>query len=267
MERINCTKFSDLILFDNIVIGQPLNMLRKLIFLFVTLLVLPLFTFSQNEVEGGLDEFGRDLDGMTLLKSGPNKDKYTHLFLAYGFLLGEPESDSADIIYGKSSAFQIGLLFKWRVAKIMELGFDISYHYAAFHLEQDSSKLIPNRQLHDKEKMLFNDLMLTPFVRIKLKNKYHSTGTFIDLGGFAGFTYRAVHYTVDYKLVPNSHRTKIRDIRLDYNQSYSYGAMVRLGFNRIIIYGKYRFSDLFKKEFNYPELPRVEAGLMIGLHN
>lgn len=229
-------------------------------------LLLPILLSAQSEDEG-LDEFGRDMDGMTLLKNGPNKDKYTHLFVSYGFLLGEPENDSASIIYGKSSTFQIGLLLKWRMKKWMELGLDVSYRYAAFHLQQDSSKVIPNRQLHDKGKMRFNDLMVTPFVRIKLRNKYHSTGTFIDLGGFAGFTYRAVHYTIDYNLVANSHRTKMRDIRLDYNQDYSYGVMARLGFNRIIIYGKYRLSDLFKEKYGYPELPRIEAGLMIGLHN
>src|SRR5690606_16514896 len=117
------------------------------------------------------------------------------------------------------------------------------------------------------EKMLFNNLMLTPFVRLKLKNKYHSTGTFIDLGAFAGFTYRAVHYSIDYNYVPNSHRTKMRDIRLDYNQVYAYGLMGRIGFNRVILYGKYRMSDLFKAEYGYPELPRYEAGLMIGFHH
>lgn len=217
--------------------------------------------------EEGIDEYGRDLDGMSLLKSGPNKDKYTHIFVAYGFLLGDPESDSAKIIYGKSSTFQVGLLFKWRMAKLLELGFDLSYHYSAFHLQQDSSKVIPNSVLHDKGKMLFNNLMLTPFARIKFKNKYHSTGTFLDLGGFAGFTYRAVHYTIDYNLVPNSHRTKMRDIRLAYNKWYSYGLMARLGFNRIIFYGKYRMSDLFKAKFDYPELPRYEVGLMIGFHH
>lgn len=236
----------------------------KWCFLFPIIIFLPLLGYAQDD---GLDEFGRDLDGMTLLKSGPNKDKYSHLFLSYGFLLGEPENDSADIIYGKSSTFQIGLLFKWRMKKWLELGFDVSYHYSAFHLVQDSSKIIPNRQLHDKGKMLFNNLMLTPFLRIKLKNKYHSTGNFLDLGGYLGFTYRAVHYTIDYALVPNAHRTKIRDIRLGYNEIHTYGLMARIGFNRIIIYGKYRFSDLFKEEFSYPELPRIEAGLMIGLHH
>ena len=241
-------------------------MLKAVFFSFAILLLLPFLAVAQGDDEG-VDEFGRDLDEMTLLKNGPNKDKYSHLFVSYGFLLGEPESDSASIIYGKSSTFQIGILFKWRMKKWMELGFDVSYHYAAFHLQQDSSKVIPNRQIHDKGKMLFNDLMLTPFVRIKLKNKYHSTGTFVDLGGFAGFTYRAVHYTIDYHHAPNSHRTKMRDIRLDYNQDYSYGVMARLGFNRIIFYGKYRLSDLFKEKYGYPELPRIEAGLMIGLHN
>lgn len=232
-----------------------------LLFIFLNPLV---NIYSQEE---GVDEYGRDLDGMTLLKSGPNKDKYTHIFVSYGFLLGDAESDSAKIIYGKSSTFQVGLLFKWRMAKLLELGFDISYHYSAFHLVQDSSKLIPNSILHDKGKMLFNNLMLTPFARIKLKNKYHSTGTYIDLGAFAGFTYRAVHYNIDYNLVPNSHRTKTRDIRLDYNNIYTYGLMGRFGFNRLIFYGRYRLSDLFKEEFGYPELPRYEVGLMVGFHH
>lgn len=242
-------------------------MLRKTVFLFFISFFIPLLIFAQKGEDADLDEFGRDLEELTLRKRGPNKDKYTHLFLSYGFLLGEAESDSANIIYGKSSSFQVGLLFKWRMSKWLELGFDFSYHYAAFHLKQDSSKIIPNSLLHDKEKMIFNDLLLSPFLRIKLKNIYHSTGTFLDLGAFAGYTYRSVHYTLDYALSKHSHRTKIKNIRLDYTQDYCYGLMARLGFNRVVFYGKYRLSDLFIEDYAYPELPRIEAGIMIGLHN
>jgi hypothetical protein len=142
------------------------------------------------------DKYGRDLEELTLKKRGPNLDRYGHIFLGYGFIVGESESDSAKIIGGRSSTFTVGWLSKWRINRWYELGFDVSYQYSSFHMKQDSSKIVPNRVQHKKEKLVFNRVEIAPFQRFKFRNRYHSTGTFLDLGVYAGWNYRIKHHTV-----------------------------------------------------------------------
>ncbi len=233
----------------------------KKIFFFSSLIFVSSCFAQVKEV----DPYGRDLDALTLNKRGPNQDKYSHLFIGYGFVSGF-DLDSSEVIYGKSAAFSIGYLFKWRIAKWSELGFDVAYHRSGFHIKQDSSKTIPSSQLHKKEKFIFNSLQASPFVRLKLINKFHSNGTFIDLGGFAGWQYNIKHETVENNLTPGAGKTKITNTNLDYTKDYTYGLLARIGFNRFIFYGRYRLSDLFKDEDGFDDLPLFEFGLKLGIH-
>ncbi|MBL4710239.1 MAG: hypothetical protein JKY48_17545 [Flavobacteriales bacterium] len=232
----------------------------------VVLLLLSLFfvgnSFAQ---EGKLDPYGRDLKALTLNKRGPNQDKYSHLFLSYGFK-SVFDADSSDIIYGKSAAFSIGYLFKWRIAKWSELGFDVAYHRSGYHLKQDSTKIIPNSQLHKREKFIFNSLQASPFIRIKLINKFRSNGTFIDLGGFGGWQYNVKHETIEKNLTPGAGKTKTVNTGLNYKQDYVYGLLARVGFNRFVFYGRYRLSNLFTDKSGLNDLPKYEIGLKLGIH-
>ena len=211
------------------------------------------------------DPYGRDLDSMTLIKRGPNKDKYSHLFLSYGFI-GGLDNDSSEVIFGKSGSFSIGYLWKWRLAKWSEIGFDIAYHRSAYHLVQDSTKTIPNNQLRKKEKLIFNSLMTSPFIRFKLVNKIHSNGTFIDLGGFAGWQYDVRHKTLEKKPNPGAGKTRTLDTDLDYKRDYTYGLLARVGFNRFVFFGKYRLSNVFTDKSGFNDLPVYEVGMRLGLH-
>ncbi len=212
------------------------------------------------------DEHGRNLDKLTLKKRGLNKERYSHFFIGYGFLLGKAESDSAQTIIPKSSSFQLGYLHKRKVNNWYELGFDLMYHYRSFHIQQDSMKKVPNNQLVKKEKLVFNSIQLMPFQRIKFKNKYHSAGIFLDMGAFAGWNYRIKHQTQEINNTPHTGKTKTVNLRLNYTEDFTYGVMARLGINRFVFYGRYYFSDLFKDQSNLPELTRYEVGLRIGVH-
>ncbi len=221
-----------------------------------------LFSFGQVEEE---DRYGRDLDALTLNKRGPNQDKYSHLFLSYGFVTGL-DNDSSEVIFGQSGSFSIGYLWKWRLSKWSEIGFDIAYHRSAYHIVQDSSKTIPNAKLHKKEKLVFNSLMTAPFVRIKLVNKIHSNGTFIDLGGFAGWQYDVRHKTVEINPNPGAGKTTTLDTDLDYKRDYTYGLLARVGFNRFVFYGRYRLSNVFTDRSGFNDLPLYEIGVRLGIH-
>lgn len=232
------------------------------VFLIVVFTALSSSIVAQEEV----DKYGRDLDELTLKKRGPNKDYYNHLFIGYGFIIGESESDSAKILSPKSSAFMLGYLWKWRITKWYELGFDALYHYNAFHLKQDSLKNIPTTVLHKREKLVYNNIQLAPFQRFKFKNKHHSAGIFLDLGIYAGYNYRVKHQTVERNNTPGAGKTKTVNTQLSFTEDFNYGLLARIGFNRVVFYGRYRWSNLFTDKSGFSELPRYEVGLRIGLH-
>ena len=221
---------------------------------------------KKKEPKDKKDKYGRDLEELTLKKRGPNHDRYGHIFIGYGFILGESEGDSAAIIPFNSSTFTLGWLSKWRLTSWYELGFDVAYQYSSFHIDQDSSKIVPNNTLHKKEKLVFNRLEVAPFQRFKFRNRYHSTGTFLDMGVYAGWNYRIKHQTVERDLIPGTSQSKTISLGLKYTEDFNYGVMARLGFNRFIFYARYRFSDLFLPSSNLPELPRYNVGLKIGIH-
>lgn len=229
------------------------------------LFLLGLFAFPLKQYAQEVDEYGRDLEKLTLKKKGPNKDYYGHIYIGYGFVAGASE-DSAKLVYGKSSAFSLGYLWKWRLAKWTEVGFSAGYNYQSYHLAQDSSKTVPNSELHKREKIQINSIELAPFLRIKLRNRYHSTGTFIDFGAYAGYVYRTKQQTQEKNVNPNSKSTRTVNLNLKYTEEYNYGAFARIGFNRFILYGRYRLSNLFTEECNFTELPNLEFGLKIGIH-
>ena len=230
--------------------------------LLVVLAFLSVGSFAQDEKP---DPYGRDLEALTLKKRGPNQDKYSHLFIGYGFVTGT-DNDSSEIIYGKSGVFTLGYLFKWRLAKWSELGFDVAYHRTAYHLKQDSAKTVPTPSLHKKEKIIFNSLQTSPFIRIKLLNNYRSNGTFIDLGGYAGWQYNVKHETIENNLTPGAGKTKIVNTQLDYTRDYVYGLLARVGFNRFIFYGRYRLSNIFTDDSGFQDLPIYEVGIKLGIH-
>jgi hypothetical protein len=233
--------------------------------------ILPLFMlfffslslFAQDEK---IDEYNRNLEDLTIPKKGPNKSKYTHAFLAYGFIIGPSEGDSSSLKYGNSSTFSVGFRNKYRLSKIYELGFDFSYLRTRFLPVQDSSKNVPNGELHDKEMLAINSLELLVFNRFKFKNKEHSAGIFLDLGAYANWNYRTVHYTRNENRKPGSKETLVKDYHLDYMTDYAYGVSARIGFNRFAIDVRYRLSEVFEGNNNYGEFPNMTIGLQLGLH-
>ena len=253
-------------MFTICILATLLNPCKNKILVNHKILLLFAFLFSLSSIaQEAEDPYGRDLKSLTLKKRGLNSDHYSHLFVGYGLITGE-DRDSAELRYGRSSTFTFGYLWKWRITNWAETGFDLAYHYSSFHLKQDSSKIVPNRQLHKREKLVFNALQLSPFLRFKLRNRQSSNGTFIDLGGFVGYQFRVANHTVERNRAPGAGKTRTINVDLDYKRDYSYGALARIGFNRVIFYGRCRLSELFTEESNLPDLPKYELGLKIGIH-
>jgi hypothetical protein len=232
----------------------------------ITFFALFLFISTAYAQKEEVDEYNRNLDDLTIPKRGPNKAKYTHAFLAYGFIVGDAEGDSSAIKYGNSSTFSVGFRSKYRLSNFYELGFEFSYLRTRYLPVQDSLKNLPNTTQHDMEMLANNALEFLVFNRFKFKNKEHSAGIFLDLGAYANWNYRNVHYTKDEDITPGSGRTVVKNYFLDYMNDYAYGVSARLGFNRFAIDFRYRLSDVFDSKAKYGEMPNMVVALQLGLH-
>ncbi len=211
-------------------------------------------------------------DTMPIL-TGPNMKNYTHTYSGYGFLLGNSEGKGAEIKPGISNEFIFGVRYKRRICNFYSLGFNVYYSSLNFQFKQDSSKIFPNPVLHDKEKLAYNNAGIELYNRINFGKRGNIIGNFFDFGGYGEWGFNIRHYYRDNfsVAIAGASAVEVKNRGLLYTNKVNYGAAVRVGINRYVIYGKYRFSDLFNKGYlektglTYPELPRLILGLEIGL--
>ena len=195
---------------------------------------------------------------------GPNLKHFRHLYLGYNFALDDSKGKGATIDHFASFDYCVGFRYKRKISRHYAMGLDVYYHKTSYALKQDSTKMLPDKNLHHTERMIFNNFGLGYFNRINIGRSGNFMGRYLDLGFDVDWTYRLVHYTSDNAPNGNVIQTKIRG--LNYYHSYNYGLYARFGYNRYVISAGYRLSDLFIKSANYPELPRLTAGVQLGLH-
>src|SRR5690606_42107544 len=88
----------------------------------------------------------------------------------------------------------------------------------------------------------------------------------IYLGIYGGYNYRVKHQTLERNNTPGAGKTKTVNTRLTFTEDFNYGLLARIGFNRVVFYGRYRWSSLFTDKSGFAELPRYEVGVRFGLH-
>jgi len=205
---------------------------------------------------------------------GPNKTHFAHSFVNFGFMSPPKEGEGADIIYGKSHSFTYGIKYKYKIANAFSIGLGVYYNYQTWHLKQDSSKVIPNNILYDKEKITSNNVGGEFFLRFNVGKRNNTIGNYIDLAPYGVWT-----YNTSRKITVNSNNpidplgeeyNTTTNVNLNYLENFNYGMQLRIGLDRIAITGKYRLSNIFASYFktaiSHTELPRLIIGLEIGLH-
>lgn len=200
---------------------------------------------------------------------GPNLKNFSHFYTAFGIIAGAPHGYGTNIRYGNSSDFNTGFRYKRKLSNFYSLGFDLGYGLTSFKLKQDSTKILPNAKLHYNEKINFNHLKLILYNRFNFGKRGNHIGNFIDIAAYGDWEFSVKHiYTDKHPLlnVDNATTTKVVNTGLAYTNPFNYGVQTRIGFNRYVLYGSYRLSELFKDPFSYPELPRLIIGFQISMH-
>jgi hypothetical protein len=197
---------------------------------------------------------------------GANQKNFSHFYFGYGLFADQSETGAA-INHGKTNSFQLGLRYKRQLNSTFAFGYDTYWMKNNFNLKQNTDKSLPNNVLNDSEKLVFNNLGLELYLRINFVKRDMKMGNFLDLGAFGDWTYRTKHVTInDFEDDLLSGKEIITYRQLKYPQTFNYGVRGRIGFNRYVITGEYRFSNLFKDDFDLPELARLQIGLQIGIH-
>jgi hypothetical protein len=229
--------------------------------LFFILLLIGSSVFTLNAQEYVVTE-DNAIDS-TIEKRGPNRKHYRHSYMNFGFSLdaGEP---GARVQRPRLDQFVFGVRYKRRLAEHFAIGYDINYTVNDYRLVQEDGKLLPDTFQNKRERMIFNIFEGGLYIRLNAGKRGNQLGKYLDLGAYGSATVAHTHFTVN-KLSDGS-TVRVRRNGLDYFQRFNYGLNARLGMNKLVLFGKYRLSDLFYADKNLPELPRIIAGVEFVLN-
>ncbi len=198
-------------------------------------------------------------------KHGQNMPRYIYPFIKLGWVLG-PDEKGARISYGNSIDFAFGIKKKYKVGSIYSFGWEAQLDYQVFKMVQDSGKIVPNPIQNKTERLDFSALRIGFFNRFNLDpDRGNTLGTFVDIGVSGEWNY-TVRNIIKNDLLNGSKVSSAIKNQPYYTDLNAYGEL-RFGLGRLAFYGTYRFTDLFRPRFNFPELPRLIAGFELSLGN
>ena len=186
------------------------------------------------------------------------------VFGGFGFVIGNSNA-GAKINYGESRELFLGFGGGWLITKWDGIGFDIYYKSTSFYLAQDSGKTLPSKDIHQSEKLTFDNFGGRVFERIYM-GKF-----FVDVGPYFEWTFFTKHVTWDSYSFSFGNTTKVTERQLNFTNPTSYGFIFMAGKNLLgpVIYFNYRLSNLFKSPSSqgifYPELPKYVIGITLGI--
>lgn len=199
---------------------------------------------------------------------GPNKTHYLIMYTGIGFFVS-PSNKGSDVNPYSSSDYRIGARYKLKLCSWEAIGFDVYYNTNNFNLKQNDQKTIPNKTLHDKEKVVTNNVAVDLFNRINFGKRGNVLGKYLDLGFYFSYYFASKHVYKDTFTSANSAfatRNKVVNRGMKYFSDYNYGPIMRIGNNRYTLYAQYRMTPYFIQGFNFADMPIVVAGIQVGLH-
>lgn len=192
---------------------------------------------------------------------GPNQKHFVHNYIGMGVIFGSDEP-GASVKFPNSLDFMLGLRYKLKLSNTFSTGFDLEFNSLDYHIKQEPGKMIPDTVLHDKEKITLYNIQANIFGRINFGERGDFMGNFIDLGAGYALNVSRVHSYIDD--LPTGERKEVAIHKINFVNKTIPSAFVRFGWNRFIIYGRYRLGEIMKSP--YPDLPKLSAGLQIGIH-
>jgi len=198
-----------------------------------------------------------------LYDKGPNQKKFVQGFIKFGFVT-PPDKDNAKIIYGKSVNIGFGLKKKFKVSPIYSLGWQLEFDYMVYKLKNEPANTAPVGAEIDLKRFDVYSIRLGWFNRFNFDpHRGNFLGTYLDLGIDGAFAYTMKEV---YKYDTGYGKAVTKVDNLDYINSFQSEVFAKLGYSRISFWAKYRLTDLLEKDSGKPELPRISAGIELGIY-
>jgi hypothetical protein len=198
----------------------------------------------------------------TIAKRGPNRKHYTHSFMSFGAAV-DGGSAGAKVMQPRIDYFNFGVRYKRRLAEHFAVGFDMTYGLEDYRLKQEAGKKLPDSLLNSRERMIFNNFTTGLYMRFNFGKRGNQLGKYVDLGGYGNIVFSHTRFLRNKLADGSTIRSRITG--LNYYQLLNYGLSARVGFNKFILFGQYRVSNIFYGDKNLPELPRILAGVQFVL--
>ncbi len=239
--------------------------MKKFTFIFI-LLLLSVFSFSQDTLKVKKER--------KQVEFGPKNTHYYYAFLNFMFPTIPDNGNDAEIFYGKSHSVSYGIRYRIKLSSFFAIGTGLNYTYYVWHFKQTDNKKIPTSNIYDKEKLKINALEADVFFRIKISNNKKSpVGNFVDIGIHEDYGFSTKRQFKNYLNIPGTEGFATytgENSDLNYLNKFNFGAELRIGFGSVVLFGKYRLSDMFTKDFKKfvspTELQRLSIGFELGLH-
>jgi len=194
---------------------------------------------------------------------GPNLKKFVHFFMYAGLVAGADET-GARIKYFTSDEFGLGVRWKYKISAVYSMGFEWRFNYLSYNLDQKTGKILPDSILNDHEQMDYSSIQLCYYNRFNFDPKRGNyMGKYLDIGVRGDWNFGIDHVTTNS--LPDGSEVSSDFSSLPYVNRFSYSVFGRIGLSKVLLYASYRMSDLFKSKYDYPELPRLTAGIELSI--
>jgi hypothetical protein len=201
----------------------------------------------------------------TPVERGQNLKRFTHAYIHAGFVSSN-DNPGARIMYGSSVNLGLGMRKKYKISPLYSLGFDIQADFTDYKLKQSEDKILPDTVVNNiMGRMDYTSIGIGFYNRINFDtHRGNFMGTFIDIGIMGTWDFSVKEVSKNKQPDGTIVKTVVKN--LPYTNSINSNVYARFGFSHLSLYGSYRLTDLFKKSYEFPELPRLIVGLEIGIY-
>ncbi|MCF8332322.1 MAG: outer membrane beta-barrel protein [Bacteroidales bacterium] len=197
-------------------------------------------------------------------ENGPNRKHYYHFYGSWGMMFGSTENNRSPIKEALSYRFDLGFRYKRKISEFYSLGYELNLGNNNFRLADENARTLPDIKHYDKEKINLYNFGIGLYNRFNFGRRGNYIGNFMDIGAYGNWNYFSRYYYKDE--VSNGEKRKFSQNNPDYMKPIQYGIFARIGYNRYVIFGRYRLSDMINSDTQYMDLPAYTAGIQIGFH-
>jgi hypothetical protein len=197
-------------------------------------------------------------------ENGPNRKNFYHVYGSWGMMFGATDGGRSDIIPYFSDHGDLGFRYKRKFSNFYSMGYEVFTSSYAFRLADKNSRTLPDTIHYDKEKINLYALGAGYYNRFNFGRRGDYIGNFLDIGVYGEWNF-ASRYMYKHEL-NDGRKRKFKVSNPDYLNTLNYGAFARAGYNRYVLYARYRLSSIIDQDKKYADLPVFTVGIQIGFH-